>query len=46
MSSMPDVLTAEVLVRDAAETDMQAIQAIYAHHVLHGLATFEEVPPS
>ena len=22
-----------------------AIQAIYAHHVLHGLATFEEVPP-
>jgi len=46
MSSMPDVLTAEVLVRDAAETDMQAIQAIYAHHVLHGLATFEEVPPA
>ena len=43
---MPDVLTAEVLVRDAAKTDMQAIQAIYAHHVLHGLATFEEVPPS
>ena len=25
---------------------MAAIQAIYAHHVLHGLATFEEVPPS
>ena len=25
---------------------MPAIQAIYAHHVLHGLATFEEVPPS
>ena len=24
---------------------MPAIQAIYAHHVLHGLATFEEVPP-
>ena len=21
------------------------MQAIYAHHVLHGLATFEEVPP-
>ena len=43
---MPDVLTTEVAVRDAAETDMPAIQAIYAHHVLHGLATFEEVPPS
>src|SRR5688572_32496687 len=46
MSSMPDVLTTELAVRDAAETDMTAIQAIYAHHVLHGLATFEEVPPS
>ena len=26
-------------------TDLPAIQAIYAHHVLHGLASFEEVPP-
>jgi L-amino acid N-acyltransferase YncA len=25
---------------------MAAVQAIYAHHVLHGLATFEEEPPS
>ncbi len=25
---------------------MTAVQAIYAPHVLHGLATFEEVPPS
>ncbi|HET8729266.1 MAG TPA: GNAT family N-acetyltransferase [Alphaproteobacteria bacterium] len=33
-------------VRDAEEGDMVAVQAIYAHHVLHGLATFEEVPPS
>jgi phosphinothricin acetyltransferase len=36
----------KVLVRDAAEADMAAVEAIYAHHVLHGLATFEEVPPS
>jgi L-amino acid N-acyltransferase YncA len=36
----------KVRVRDAAERDMGAVQAIYAHHVLHGLATFEEVPPS
>jgi phosphinothricin acetyltransferase len=35
-----------VLLRDAAEADMPAIQALYAHHVLHGIATFEEVPPS
>jgi phosphinothricin acetyltransferase len=34
-----------VAVRDAAEGDFAAIQAIYAHHVLHGLASFEEVPP-
>lgn len=33
-------------VRDAEDADLPAIQAIYAHHVLHGLATFEEVPPS
>lgn len=32
-------------IRDANETDMQAVQAIYTHHVLHSLATFEEVPP-
>jgi phosphinothricin acetyltransferase len=34
------------IIRDTEETDMPAIQAIYAHAVLHGLATFEEVPPS
>lgn len=35
-----------LIIRDAVEADMAAIQAIYAHHVLHGLATFEEVPPT
>ena len=35
-----------VVVRDATEQDMAAIQAIYAQEVLHGLATFEEVPPT
>lgn len=35
-----------VLVRDATDQDMAGIQAIYAHHVLHGLASFEEVPPT
>ena len=29
----------------AAATDFEAIQRIYAHHVLHGLASFEETPP-
>ena len=35
-----------VIVRDAREADMAAVHAIYRHHVLNGLATFEEVPPS
>ena len=35
----------KILVRDATEADIGIIQAIYAHHVLNGLATFEEVPP-
>jgi phosphinothricin acetyltransferase len=32
-------------VRDATPDDLPAIQSIYAHHVMHGLASFEEVPP-
>jgi L-amino acid N-acyltransferase YncA len=35
-----------VFVRDSGEADMVAVQEIYAHHVLHGLASFEETPPS
>lgn len=35
-----------VVVRDAAPGDFAAIQEIYAHEVRHGLATFEEIPPS
>ena len=34
-----------MIVRPAAAQDLPAIQSIYAHHVLHGLASFEEVPP-
>ena len=32
-------------MRPAAPPDLPAIQAIYAHHVRHGLASFEEEPP-
>ena len=38
--------TGGLVVRDAAEADMEAVARIYAHHVERGLATFEEVPPS
>lgn len=34
-----------VIVRDAVASDLPTIQAIYGHHVLHGLASFEEEPP-
>lgn len=32
-------------IRRAAPADLPEIQSIYAHHVLHGTGTFEEVPP-
>ncbi len=35
-----------MLIRDAIAADLPAITAIYAHHVLHGTGTFEEVPPT
>ena len=37
--------TGDLVVRDADERDVPRITAIYAHHVLTGLATFEVVPP-
>jgi L-amino acid N-acyltransferase YncA len=33
-------------VRDSVPEDLAAIERIYAHHVRHGLASFEEIPPS
>ena len=33
-------------IRSATVDDAAVIGAIYGHHVLHGLGTFEEVPPS
>lgn len=40
------MLKTAVFVRDAREADIAAVQEIYAHHVLHGLTSFEETPPS
>src|SRR5579863_2755046 len=36
----------DIHIRDAVEADMPAVLEIYTPHVLHGLSTFEEVPPS
>jgi phosphinothricin acetyltransferase len=35
-----------MIVRPATAADAPTMAAIYAHHVLHGTGTFEEVPPS
>jgi len=32
-------------IRDSQDSDVAAIQKIYAHHVLTGLGSFEETPP-
>ncbi|MFM0737612.1 GNAT family N-acetyltransferase [Paraburkholderia xenovorans] len=45
-ASSTDTPLSAPLVRDAVEADLPAIQTIYAHHVLTGVASFEEVPPS
>ncbi len=34
-----------LVIRDATEADVAAITAIYAPHVMHGSASFEEIPP-
>lgn len=33
-------------IRPSRDTDIAAITAIYAHHVLHGTGTFETTPPT
>lgn len=38
-------MTGDPLIRPSRDADITAITAIYGHHVLHGVASFEEVPP-
>jgi L-amino acid N-acyltransferase YncA len=40
------VKSCDLVVRPAGEFEMGAVRDIYAHYVLHSLATFEEVPPT
>ncbi len=35
-----------MIIRPVGTADVTAVAAIYAHHVLRGTGTFEEVPPS
>src|SRR6185312_12363067 len=34
-----------IAIRPATDSDMDAVTAIYAHHVLYGVASFETTPP-
>lgn len=36
----------DLIIRDASEADMVRVQQIYAHHVLRGIASFEEEAPT
>lgn len=38
-------MSARPAIRDSRAADVPAIQAIYAHHVLHGTGSFETQPP-
>jgi L-amino acid N-acyltransferase YncA len=39
-------LNGDFQIRHSSDGDIAAIAAIYGYHVLHGLASFEEVPPA
>jgi phosphinothricin acetyltransferase len=42
----PQLPTVNVAIRACEEGHVAAITTIYAHHVVHGLASFEVEPPS
>jgi L-amino acid N-acyltransferase YncA len=39
-------MMSQIVIRDSKDADMAVLQRIYAHHVLHGLGSFEEKPPA
>lgn len=39
-------LQSNIIIRNCEPTDMLAVQEIYAEQVLHGSASFEEIPPT
>lgn len=36
----------DIAIRDASESDAEDVAAIYAHHVLHGTASYDLEPPA
>jgi len=45
MSELGSASRSPIAVREATSGDLGRIAAIYGHHVRHGLASFEEIPP-
>ena len=39
------LMAGDILIRSSRDDDVPAIAAIYGHHVLHGVASFEDVAP-
>lgn len=46
MSSTSAPPSPTLVIRDAGDADLATIQAIYAFHVLNGIASFEKTPPT
>jgi len=46
LRAMQDTPKTTADIRPATDADMDAVAAIYAHHVLHGRASFETEPPT
>jgi L-amino acid N-acyltransferase YncA len=44
-SKAEDHARPDLVIRPSREEDLAAITAIYGYHVLHGVASFEEIPP-
>lgn len=42
---MTEISTLTFTIRDVTEADMDAVTAIYAHHVRHGTGSYEYEPP-
>ena len=38
-------MSSAITIRPSNDRDVAAIAAIYRHHVLHGIASFEDEPP-
>jgi len=46
MTVQSNIENKDVIVRSVEDRDMGAVTSIYAHHVLHGKASFEEIAPA